>query len=151
MNSWTQENPHTNSRLLCVNLLAQQSQDTSSCPGGIAVEVDVVDSEISKPVGNSKVVVLQSKALQGTSITEGLTDGNGRLSLVLEQFGKYLVQVGGKSLTFFHLFRLKRLGLLGLKGNWRQSALHNPPALIVLTISPFHFSSPTMTTRSMSR
>jgi len=93
VNSWTQENPHTNSRLLCVNLLAQQSQDTSSCPGGIAVEVDVVDSEISKPVGNSKVVVLQSKALQGTSITEGLTDGNGRLSLVLEQSGKYLVQV----------------------------------------------------------
>ena len=149
MNSWTQENPHTNSRLLCVNLLAQQSQDTSSCPGGIAVEVDVVDSEISKPVGNSKVVVLQSKALHGTSITEGVTDGNGRLSLVLEQSGKYLVQVAGLSL--FHLFRLKRLGLLGLKGNWRQSALHNPPALIVLTISPFHFSSPTMTTRSMSR
>ena len=149
MNSWTHENPHTNSRLLCVNLLAQQSQDTSSCPGGIAVEVDVVDSEISKPIGNSKVVVLQSKALQGTSITEGLTDGNGRLSLVLEQSGKYLVQVAGLSL--FHLFRLKRLGLLGLKGNWRQSALHNPPALIVLTISPFHFSSPTMTTRSMSR
>ena len=100
MNSWTQENPHTNSRLLCVNLLAQQSQDTSSCPGGIAVEVDVVDSEISKPVGNSKVVVLQSKALQGTSITEGLTDGNGRLSLVLEQHGKYLVQVAGLSLSF---------------------------------------------------
>ena len=150
MNSWTHENPHTNSRLLCVNLLAQQSQDTSSCPGGIAVEVDVVDSEISKPIGNSKVVVLQSKALQGTLITEGVTDGNGRLSLVLEQSGKYLVQVGGRSLTFFHLFRLKRLGLLGLKGNWRQSALH-PPALIVLTISPFHFSSPTMTTRSMSR
>ena len=149
MNSWTHENPHTNSRLLCVNILAQQSQDTSSCPGGIAVEVDVVDSEISKPIGNSKVVVLQSKALQGTSITEGLTDGNGRLSLVLEQSGKYLVQVAGLSL--FHLFRLKRLGLLGLKGNWRQSALHNPPALIVLTISPFHFSSPTMTTRSVSR
>ena len=100
MNSWTHENPHTNSRLLCVNLLAQQSQDTSSCPGGIAVEVDVVDSEISKPVGNSKVVVLQSKALQGTSITEGLTDGNGRLSLVLEQSGKYLVQVAGLSLSF---------------------------------------------------
>ena len=95
MNSWTHENPHTSSRLLCVNLLeqTQNSEASSRCPGGITVEIDVTDSEAKLPVANSSVEVLRAQAPLETEVIQGLTDEQGRIKLDLQQPGSYLVQV----------------------------------------------------------
>ena len=95
VNTWTHENPHTSSRLLCLNLLAQtqDSEGSSSCPGEISVEIDVTDFEANLPVGNSSVEVSQTQALLETEVIQGLTDQQGRIKLDLQQPGSYLVQV----------------------------------------------------------
>ena len=95
MNTWTHENPHTRSRHLCVNLLAKtpDSAASSSCPGGISVEINVKDSEANLPVGNSSVEVSQTQALLETEVIQGLTDQQGRIKLALQQPGNSLVQV----------------------------------------------------------
>ena len=95
MNTWTHENPHTSSRLLCLNLLekAQDSEASSSCPGGISIEINVKDSEADWPVGNSSVEVSQTQAMLETEVIQGLTDQQGWIKLDLQQPGSYLVQV----------------------------------------------------------
>ena len=95
MNTWTHENPHTSSRLLCLNLLAkaQDSEASSSCPGGISIEINVKDSEADLPVGNSSVEVSQTQAMLETEVIQGLTDQQGWIKLDLQQPGSYLVQV----------------------------------------------------------
>ena len=95
MNTWTHENPHTSSRLLCVNLLAktQDSEGSSSCPGEISVDIDVTVFETDLPVGNSSVEVSRTQALLETEVIQGLTDQQGRIKLDLQQPGSYLVQV----------------------------------------------------------
>ena len=102
MNTWTQENPHTGSRHLCVNLLAKTPDSTvsSSCPGGISVEINVTDSEANLPVGNSSVEVSQTQALLETEVIQGLTEQEGQIKLALQKPGNYLVQV----LLTFSLF-----------------------------------------------
>ena len=95
MNTWTHENPHTSSRLLCLNLLAQtqDSEASPSCPGGISVEINVKESEADLPVGNSSVEVSQTQAMLETEVIQGLTDQQGWIKLDLHQPGSYLVQV----------------------------------------------------------
>ena len=102
MNTWTQENPHTRSRHLCVNLLAKTPDSTvsSSCPGGISVEINVTDSEANLPVGNSSVEMSQTQALLETEVIQGLTEQEGQIKLALQKPGNYLVQV----LLTFSLF-----------------------------------------------
>ena len=71
----------------------QDSEASSSCPGGITVEIDVTDSEADLPLGNSSVEVSQTQAMLETEVIQGLADPQGRIKLDLQQPGSYLVQV----------------------------------------------------------
>ena len=143
MNTWTHENPHTHSHLLCINLLAQSPDSVaSSCPGGISVEIDVVIDIAYTPVENSSVEVSQTQALLETEVIQGLTDQQGQLRLSLQQPGSYLVQVVLYLISIYHGSspnretgkyppRWKRMGSLASRGSWRLTVLPPPaqPAL----------------------
>ena len=94
VDTWTHENPHTSSRMLCINLLAKSPEASSAtCPGGISIEIDVTDSKTNLPVANSTVELSQTKSSSENEVLQSLTDQQGRLKLDLQKPGSYLVQV----------------------------------------------------------